>query len=318
MRSFAVLAALAALTAPTAAHADRGARADDASMSEPTEPPPLDRLWYNSAVFARVNPLGLINVNRIGWRRRLSTSDSVLFNDTYTFLGGSAILTPAWARAGAYAEVAPIAVFRASADVGVTGYYGTFDQVLSWDDPAARYSDQTIADQGERAAPRTGWYATFSHTLQAKAGPIAVRSITQYSTINLGLPGNDAWFYDQYWDRLAPNGGWMVLNDLDVLFVADNKRIGLRHTFSHNLTGGDPTTDGGMAHHRLGPLFAIQLSDKPAGAKFNQATFFAVAQWWLMHPYRTGNEQPQALPLIALGIAFNGDLARAASPATPP
>lgn len=317
MRSNAWLAALAALAAPAAARADRGARADDASTSEPAEPPPRDRFWYSSAVFARANPLGLINVNRFGWRRRLSVSDSVLFNDTYSFLGGSAIVTPAWARGGAHAEVAPIAVFRASADVGVTGFFGTFDQVLSWDDPGARYSDRTIADQGDRAAPRTGWYATFSHTLQAKVGPIAVRSITQYATINLDLPGEDAWFYDQFWDRLAPNGGWMVLNDLDALFVADNKRIGVRHTFSHNLTGGDPTTDGGMAHHRLGPLFAMQLSDKPTGAKFNQATMFVVAQWWLMHPYRAGGEQPQALPLIALGIAFNGDLARV-SAATPP
>lgn len=302
--------ALAATLFVTPAHADRGARADDSSMTQPDEPPPLDRFWYNSAVFARVNPLGLINVNRFGWRRRLSTSDSILFNDTYTLLGGSAVLTPAWVRGGAYAEVAPIALFRASADVGVTGFFGTFDQVLSWEDPGARYSDRTIAAEGDRSAPRFGWYANFSHTIQAKAGPIAIRSITQYTMMNLGLPGNDAYFYDQYWDRLAPNGRFMVLNDLDTLYVKDRVRIGLRYTFSHNLYGGDRTTDGGMAHHRLGPLFAKQLSDKPVGSKFNQATFFALAQVWLMHPYRTGDEQPQAFPLIAVGMAWNGDLAR--------
>jgi hypothetical protein len=318
MRGLATLATLAVLSA-VPAHADRGARADDSSMSEPTEPPPLDRFWYNSAVFARVNPLGLINVNRFGWRRRLSTSDSVLWNDTYTFLGGSAVITPAWARAGVYAEVAPIALFRASADVGVTGYYGTFDQVLSFEDPGARYSDRTISDLSDRAAPRAGWYANFSHTIQAKAGPIAVRSITQYTMINLGLPDDDAYFYDQMWDRLAPNGRFMILNDLDTLFVAGKKRIGLRYTFSHNLAGGDRDTDGGMSHNRLGPLFAMQLSDKPVGSKFNQATFFALAQFWLTHPYRTGDEQSQFLPLIAVGIAFNGDLARVPNmPVTPP
>lgn len=308
MQQLAFLISLTALSALPALAADRGARADDASFSEPEDPPPLDRLWYTSAIFARVNPLGLINVNRLGWRRRLSTSDNILWNDTYTYLGGTAVITPAWARAGGYAEIAPIALFRASADVGVVGYYGTFDQVLSWEDPGARYSDQTLQDETDRAAPRGGWYATFSHTIQAKAGPIAVRSVTQYTTLNLTLPGNDAYFYDQYWDRLAPNKRWMVLNDLDALFVKDDIRLGARYTFSHNLTGGDPTTDGGMAHHRLGPLFAWQVSDKPAGSKFNQATVFVLAQFWLQHPYRTGEEQPQALPLIAAGFAFNGDL----------
>lgn len=310
MRHLACTLALALLTASVApAHAaDRGARADDSGFARGDEPPPLDRLWYTSATFARVNPLGLINVNRLGWRRRLSTSDSILFNDTYTFLGGTAVVTPAWARAGGYAEVAPIALFRASADVGVVGYFSTFDQILSWEDPGSRYSDQAIAARGDEAAARYGYYATFSHTVQAKAGPIAVRAITQYTTISINLPGADAFFYDQFWDRLAPNGGWMVLNDLDALFVKDDVRIGLRHTFTHNLFGGDRSTDGGMANHRLGPLFAYQINDKPVGSKFNQATVFALAQLWLKHPYRTGEEQSQFLPLIAVGIAFNGDL----------
>ena len=44
-------------------------------------PPPPDRLWYSNSVFVRVNPLGLIDAYRIGWRHRLSTSDSVLLRD---------------------------------------------------------------------------------------------------------------------------------------------------------------------------------------------------------------------------------------------
>ncbi|MFT4623471.1 MAG: hypothetical protein ACI8PZ_002127 [Myxococcota bacterium] len=36
---------------------------------------------------------------------------------------------------------------------------------------------------------------------------------------------------------------------------------------------------------------------------------FAIAQWWAQHPYRTGDEQPAALPLIAFGVSFDGDLA---------
>ncbi|MFT4623159.1 MAG: hypothetical protein ACI8PZ_001815 [Myxococcota bacterium] len=290
---------------------DRGARSDDAAFVDdgdtPSPPAPRDRLYYTNATFARLNPLGLIDLYRIGWRRRLSTSDSVLLQDTYTFIGPSAMVTPAYSRVGVYGEAQVLAVLRVFADVSAVGYYGTFDQIQSSDDPSIRYSDQTLAGLGDSARAGGGWVATVGGTVRAKAGPVAVRSTGTWTRYDLGLDG-DTYFYDQYWDRLAPDGGWMVLVDSDVLVVSGKLRLGARHTFSDTLDGVEGT-DGALAHHRVGPLFAWQFSDQAPGAKVNHPTLFAIAQWWAQHPYRTGDEQPAALPLIAVGVSFDGDLA---------
>ena len=289
---------------------DRGARGDDASFGNPDDqyvPPPKNRLYYTNATFARVNPLGLIDIFRVGWRRRLSTSDSVLLQDTYTFVGTTALVTPAYARLGAYAEAQLLSVFRVFAQAEGIGYFGTFDQVLSFSDQNARYSDQTIIELGDEglASPRGGWVFLGGATLRAAAGPIAIRSTGQVQRYDIGLPDGDVVFYDQYWDRLAPNGGFMYLQDTDLLLLAKKARIGVRHTFTDNLDGS--TGDGGLAHHRVGPLLAWQFKNDAPGAKVNQQTLFLLAQWWAQHPYRTGEEQPAGLPLIALGFAFNGD-----------
>jgi hypothetical protein len=295
----------------TVVHAqDRGARSDDAAFASEEgkyTPAPLNRLWYSNATYARVNPLGLINNYQVGWRRRLSKKDSTLFQDTYAFVGPAATITPAWTRVGLSAEAQALAVLRVFGRIDGVGYYGTFDQILPFD-AASPYSDQTIADRGDEASATTGWLATLGATVRAKVGPIAVRNTGQAVHMDLALDGGTH-FYDQLSDRLVPDGGWVVLNDADVLYVAGPLRLGARHSFTDTLDGSGDTTDAALANHRLGPLFAWQFSDKKPGARFNQPTFFAIAQWWLQHPYRTGAEQPQALPLIALGLSFNGDLA---------
>jgi len=306
--------ALATLLSVPALAQDRGARADDSAYAsdDPDEyvPPPADRLWYSNATFLRYNPLGLINVHRIGWRHRLSTKKGILFQDTYTFLGGGAIVTPAWTRLGVYAEAQPLAILRVFGEVSGVGYYGTFDQILTWDDRGAKYDDDSIAARGDagEATAELGWTATVGGTLRAKVGPVAVRTTAQVTRIDLALEEDGLYFYDQYWDRLAPDGGLMVLNDLDLLYVDEKLRLGARYTFSDTLDGNGGDVDGALSNHRLGPLFAWQFADKKPGSKFNQATLFVLAQWWLKHPYRAGQEQPQGLPLLAAGFAFNGDL----------
>jgi hypothetical protein len=291
---------------------DRGARGDDVAFARDDdavyEAGPRDRLSYTNASFARVNPLGLINVFRVGWKRRLSQKDSLLFRDTYAFAAANVLATPAKTRLGVYGEAQLLSVFRVFAEVNSVGYYGTIDQVMSWDDPAAVFSDQTIAARGG-SAPTTGWVVNTGATVRAAVGPVAIRSTAQVSHYDLNLPDGDVVFYDQFWDRLAPDGGWMVLNDLDVLLLAGNARIGVRHTFTDQI-GGTSGVDSSLAHHRVGPLLAYQFHDKPKGTRFNQPTAFLVCQWWAQHPYRTGQEQPAGLPLIAVGFAFNGDLSR--------
>lgn len=305
----------ALLAAGPAEAQDRGARADDAAYvadeAAAYVPAPRDRLWYANATFARYNPLGLIESHKVGWRHRLSDRDGVMLQDTYSFLGLNALVTPAWSRLGLAGEAQLLAVFRVFGDLSAVGYYGSFDQILLWQDPAAAYSDDTIAALGDGARPSLGWTGTAGATLRAKVGPVALRSTAQVSRIDLSLGDEEgAFFYDQYWDRLARDGGWAILDDTDLLYVDGKLRLGLRHTWSDDLDAPDvrpEDTPGALAHHRLGPLFAWQFRDDPPGARFNQPTLFVLTQWWLQHPYRTGQEQAQALPLIAAGFAFNGD-----------
>lgn len=245
---------------------------------------------------------------RVGWRHRLSSSDNILFRDSSTFLAANVVATPAWGRLGVCAEAQPIALLKVFGDVSAVGFAGTFDQLLSWDDPRARYSDRTIEAEGERAAPTTGWVATVGGTVQAKVGPIAVRNTAQMTRFDLSLPDGHVVFYDQYWDRLAPNGGWMLLNDLDTMWTNDHLRVGVRFTSNANLTDRVEGADGSRTNHRLGPLVAYQFTTRPHGSRFNRPTVFFLAQWWLAHPYRTGDEQPAAFPLLATGFAFDGDL----------
>lgn len=308
-----LLALLLAL-APVASAQERGARADDVAFAEDDDseryvPAPRDRLWYSNATYVRVNPLGLVNQYRLGWRRRLSTTDHLLLRDTYAFVGGTVTATPAWTRVGGYAEVLPLAVLRLFTEVTAVGYFGTFDQVLPFA-PDDRYSDQSIDARSAEAGPAAGTAITFGGTLRAAVGPVAVRSTAQVQRIDVGL-AEGAWFYEQLSDRLVADGGWVVLNDADILYVAEKLRLGVRHSFSDTLNA-PAGTDAATAYHRVGPLFAYQLRDDPPGKGVNQPTLFALAQWWAQHPYRSGDEQPAGLPLIALGFAFNGDLATSA------
>ncbi len=314
------LSLLALIAADPAQAQDRGARGDDAAYAADDGvyvPPPRDRLWYTNATFARVNPLGLVDVFKVGWRRRLSTKDSILFQDTYIYTGPIAMVTPAYSRLGWYGEAQLLSVLRFFGQVEGVGYYGTFDQVIGWNDPRARYSDQTIESLSDQARAETGWVLTFGGTLRAKVGPIAARSTLSFMRYDLALEDDEQFFYDQLWDRLAPDGGFMALNDFDVLYVKNKLRLGVRYTWSDTLDGRGKSTDGALSHHRVGPLFAWQFKDKGPGAKFNQPTLFVLAQWWLQHPYRAGQEQPQGLPLIAIGFAFNGDLKTSEIPQTP-
>ena len=307
---FRLFSALAlGLTARPVQAADRAAPAKDAAPPEARPVPPHRLVWSNASFF-RVNPLGLSNTTRLGWRHKLSGRDGILWDDTYVFAGPSAVVTPAGVRGGALVEVQPVAVLRLWGEVAGTHFFGTFNQVLSFDDPGAAWDDDTIERLGEAGvpAPRSGWVATGGATLQAKAGPVAVRSAMSFTRFDLALPAGDAYFYDQLWDRLAPNGRWMALNDTDLLGLFGPVKAGARLSWTDDLGAQPDDTPGGEAQLRLGPLVAWQVIDRAPGERVSQGTVFVMGQWWLRHPYRTGAVSPQAFPLVAVGYAASGDL----------
>jgi hypothetical protein len=121
-------------------------------------------------------------------------------------------------------------------------------------------------------------------------------------------------FYEQFVDLLLPRAGWYFTNDLDVLFQVSSKLIvGVRHAFmsvdypeESFLPGEERVTDSAPTH-RIGPLIAYTFFDEP-GESFNRPTILLVANWYLDHRFRTGQDVSQAFPYLVLGFAFTGDL----------
>jgi hypothetical protein len=126
---------------------------------------------------------------------------------------------------------------------------------------------------------------------------------------------NDVVFYDQIQDMLMPNDGWMLANDLDVLFVSDFGLVfGTRWTYSHSFYN-DGHYAGGVTPavlpnndiHRLGALVAYIFHDEPF-TRFDKPTILLIAQWHLVHRFRTGADVSTGVPYIGLGFKFEGDL----------
>jgi hypothetical protein len=265
---------------------------------------PRDRLFYTNAIFARVNPLGIQDILRLGYRRDLLRKPGALYTDSYVLLGAGVNLTPAFARVGPHLEIMPLSILKLEATYQFVGYFGAIDQLATWDDTDVDFSDKAIGPHPE--APAWGHMVALGGRLQAKAGPIIVRVILELNWFDLDLPDGQRTFYEQFWDRLAVDRGWIVQNNVDLLGAWKKAKFGARYTYSDTLVGDG--SSGDLPHHRLGPLFAWEFHDRGQGARFDKPTLFVLAQWWLQHPYRTGAQQPQGLPLIAVGVSWQGDL----------
>lgn len=276
-----------------------------AAQPEPP-PPPKVRVFYRDVLAVRVNPLGLINDTRLSVRRRLFEPSGALTRETFVGVGTSLVLSPAWARFGPFIEVQPLSVLTLAAGIEGQGYFRTFDQIQTFSSAKVAYDDDTLAANGDKDRHYQTWTRVgfLEARLQAKVGPVVARSAMRAQHTLVTSPRGGVAYYDQILDILVPTDGWLVTNDADVLVLATEHWIlGARHTFTHSFL---PEPSTANETHRLGPLIGYRLFDTPY-AMFNQPTINLLAQWWLAHPYRTGANQPAALPLIALAFAFNGD-----------
>ena len=130
----------------------------------------------------------------------------------------------------------------------------------------------------------------------------------------LGLEEERPLYYHIRFDVLAQDKSWFVHNDTDLIYLSDfglaaGARLSLSHSFIDEANLGDAEDRETLL--RLGPLAAYTFFDEP-GASFNKPTLLAIAGWWLLHPFRTGEDVSQAVPYIALGFRFEGDLFRSA------
>lgn len=287
------------------------------------DPPPIPRLslTYSSLTVLRVNPLGLQEQAEIGLQYRLFDSDSMLLRDSFAGVYFQPLLTPGFLAPAFGVKIQPLAMLRLEAKYAFIKYLGTFNLLQSYPSPDANYSDSAIDDRGDAAYDASGTSLTLTGELRGKVGPIVARSRLQLVYQDLDLRAGDRVWYDQYYDVLAPGSGWVLTNDLDVLWQIPMDEAGamlmagVRYSLATPLYGADDYAPGQAQEHengpfhRAGPMFVYTFFDEP-GAAFNKPSIIAIVNWHLAHRWRTGEDTSGALPYIVLGFAFTGELAR--------
>lgn len=212
---------------------------------------------YRSTTALRVNPLGLFADLRFSYRSRLYQNLDTIFREAFVAFTPTVVLTPAWGRIGALAEIQPIALLNLSAGAEFIGMFGTFDTLQSWNSPQARMSerDQDVGGANQWSYSTTGFQLSFGALFQIRlANAIVLRSNVRafYNQMNTRVPeqgqsamdpvnvavnaadrrGTSVW-YDIFTDANLPARGWHATADTDVLFSPEGPglTLGVRHSW---------------------------------------------------------------------------------------
>lgn len=252
-------------------------------------------------VGARTNPLGQTQELTVGWRQQLLPPDDLLRSQSYLLVGPKVQVTPAFASGGLLVRVMPLAIAQLQLHVERLGVWADQGAAV----PAGAFPGSAATAEMAEAAGATmasGWRTTNHLLLQLKAGPIAARGTATLVGWRLDLESET--FYDQAWDLVAPTQGWGGNLDLDLLVVADGQRpiAGFRYTLAAPLAVLDPWPGG--AAQRVGPVVGWTFREKRPGGWVSQPTLFALAQWHLVHPWRSGARG--ALPQVGVGFSVMG------------
>lgn len=265
---------------------------------------------WRDATFFRYNPLGLVTAAALEYRLRLYDSDHPLFSQNYVSVAATPMLSPVYARLGGTLELMPLSVLRLGVGYEYISYFGNMGFMQSFDAYDADASDAAL-DANKEAGEHYGGHGTqlsFSALLQAKVGPIAVRSKAVLGRVDYALRDSDIALFDPLLDILVPVEGWIWTNDLDALYVGDRFVAGLRHSAVDAVYPDvDNSADPNGPIHRLGPLFVLQVAGDGTGVVSNVSAV-ALLQLYLSHRYRAGQEVTRALPYIGLGVIVEGSL----------
>ena len=278
-------------------------------------------VWYN--LFAgRVNPLGLANRFRTGWRVQLLDKPGPLYDESQASLLLSTAVSPAWTSVGTRFEFQPLTVLRFGVTYAFVGAHGVFDHLQGFDSPDEEFDDDTLDDRKDLNQTSTGHYLEPGVLLQAKVGPIAVRDEVKGTYRSFAAIGRDQFFWDAVLDVMFPNNGWVLTNDADLLWVTDfGLTAGARWTYTHVYYDDDVDLTGPAGRnsptHRIGPAVLYKFFEDDPPTLWNAPTVGVLAQWWLKHRYRTGEapDDPgledrsitQALPYILILFIQKGD-----------
>ncbi len=288
--------------------------------------PPQHRIVHKNLIALRYNPLGLLYDGRFSYRFRLYATESKVLRDNFIGVGVAPTASPAFVRIGPYVEFNPLTILGFWSALQVVQYFGSFDLLQSFPGAQSDYRDTQIKALTGSRQPTNGWELTIGANFNIKVGPIVVRDFARLIHGNMAIRSGDRVYYDQFYDVLAPNGGWTFTNDADILWQGLENRlvIGARYTLSaplydpaRHLDPNDPVQTADNSMHRLGPMVGYTFKSED-GAAFNNPTVFLLVQWWMKHRWRTGVDTHPALPLMGLGFQITGDfLSLKPAPAAP-
>ncbi len=287
------------------------------------DPQPEVSLYYRSLTAARVNPLGFFELFDLSLRARLYQSETDALRQNFVGIGMSGGISPAFGRVGVLAEVQPLTILRLWALYEIVGYFSSFDLMASFPSATSAFSDTAIRAGSGGGRPGYSTYGgqlTLGANAQVRFGPLAVRDALRVIRASFGLRAGDRVFFDQLFDLQIPNDGWALNNDLDVLFISDfGLMAGARYTFAtpfnedrHFAPGDDPALAANHVH-RLGPMIGYTFERHP-NSRFDAPMLILIAQWHLVHRFRTGADVDIGLPYIALAFQFVGDLLSSEGP----
>ncbi len=287
---------------------------------EPLPKLPERRLLLTSLTLARWNPIGLESQVRAGYLQQLyQRPDSRALRDNFVYAGTFLRFNPASLRAAAVVELQPLSLINLRATAEVLQFFGTFTFVQSRRSASDAWDDATLkanktGPQGNYAA--SGVHISFEPLVQAKVGPIALRSRAFLGWFDLALERGDQVFYEATLDTLLPNRAWTLANDADVLtqlpmgealLTAGVRWSSVRPLYraDHVLANQDPQ---GMrnGHDRIGLLLAYTLWDR-GQAHFNRPTIVFNPAWYVDHRFRDGAAVSRAMPYLMLAFAFTSD-----------
>lgn len=280
--------------------------------------PPKHRLVHRQLLVVRYNPLGLLYDGRFMYRLRLYQSRSVALRDNFVGIGVAPGASPAFGRAGLYVELQPASFLGLWSVFEYVQYFTTFNLLQSWPNAQATFSDTAIKERSASRFAGGGTQWTLGLNLQGKVGMVAARALLRLVRPDFALPAGDTVEYDQFYDVLMPNKGFMFFGDVDVIAQLKVGLIaGARLTMAFPLYGKQHLEASLEAprnsHLRVGPAVGWQFFQRD-GAAFNAPTVLLLVQWWLMHRYRTGADTSQAIPCLTLAFTFNGDFFEVKAP----
>jgi hypothetical protein len=304
----------------------------------------------------RLNPVGLEDQVRFGFQRRLPALEGQtgrLFADRFVFFGIAPRLNPAFVKIGPSIEIQPLSILNLRVAAEYVGFFSTFGFLQSYPSAQDEYSDQRIANcasadatvrqscgyrdaagveqlgsSERRNYQANGFHLMIEPLVQLKLGQFALRNKLALEYWYMNVRDGDRVFFDVTLDTLVPTRGWVLANDLDLLWVSKFGLIaGVRYTAVMPFYGGKEVRPGESAANianglqRLGPMLSYTFFDR-GFTRFNKPTLMLVTGFYLSHRYRAGQEPAailpgvyvhnRAMPYVVVGFSFQSDLLKSA------